>query len=138
MLYERIAILAAAGIVALIAYVVWRAYAARRVERLAEAAAPASVRELVVDAAPAVLYFTTSNCAQCRFQQKPALDRFAEQARVAVYAVDAVAQEELARFYGIMTVPSTVLLNARLQPVAINHGLASADRLVQQLRAAAP
>ncbi len=137
MLYERIAILAAAAIVALIAYAVWRIYAARLPARLAEAAAPEAVRELVGDA-PAVLYFTTSTCAQCRFQQKPALDRFAEQARVAVYAVDAVAQEELARFYGIMTVPSTVLLNARLQPVAINHGLASADRLTQQLRAAAP
>lgn len=60
----------------------------------------------------------------------------ADRARVAVYAVDAVAHEELARFYGIMTVPSTVLLNARLQPVAINHGFAPEDRLAQQLHAA--
>ena len=138
MLIERIAILSAVIVSALVLAALWRAYAARRVARLAEAAAPPAVRELVDGAAPAILYFTTEECAQCRFQQTPVLNRLADQARVAVYAIDAVAQEELARFYGIMTVPSTVLLNARLQPVAINHGLASADRLAQQLLVAAP
>ncbi len=135
MLLERVAILTAVIACTLVLAALWRAYSARRVARLAQSAAHPAVRQLVAGAAPAILYFTTADCAQCRFQQTPVLNRVAEQARIAVYAVDAVAQEELARFYGIMTVPSTVLLNASLQPVAINHGLVSAERLSQQLPA---
>lgn len=136
MLVERLAILAVAMAAVFLAALIWRGYAARRTTRLAQEPVPPAVRRLVDGSVPSILYFTTQQCAQCRFQQKPALDRLADRARVAVYAVDALAHEELARFYGIMTVPSTVLLNAALQPVAINHGLATEDRLVEQLRAA--
>lgn len=136
MLLERLAILAVVMAAVFLAAVVWRGQAARRAMRLAQEPVPLAVRQLVDSPAPAILYFTTQQCAQCRFQQKPALDRLADRARVAVHAVDALAHEELARFYGIMTVPSTVLLNAALQPVAINHGLATEERLVEQLRAA--
>ena len=111
----------------------WPRHSHNRMLRLANTAVPASVRNLVAGDRPAILYFTTLDCAQCRFQQSPILERFAQQARIAVYAVDAVAQQDLARFYGVMTVPSTVLLNPKLQPVAINHGLATPDRLAQQI-----
>lgn len=111
----------------------WRRHSHNRLLRLANTAVPAFVRNLVAGDRSAILYFTTLDCAQCRFQQSPILERFAQQARIAVYAVDAVAQQDLARFYGVMTVPSTVLLNPKLQPVAINHGLATPDRLAQQI-----
>ena len=136
MMLERVAVLAAAFAALTVLALLWRVYCQRRLARLAQADVPASVRRLVVDKTPAILYFTTQDCAQCRFQQSPILERFTQQARVAVYSVDAVTHQDLARFYGVMTVPSTVLLNPRLQPVAINHGLATPDRLAQQITAA--
>jgi thioredoxin-like negative regulator of GroEL len=133
MLLMRIAILVA--LLALIPVLVclWRCHNQRKLVRLAASATPASVRTLVTGNAPAVLYFTAADCAQCRFQQSPLLEQFSEQMRVAIYPIDAVAQQDVARFYGVMTVPSTVLVNAQLQPVAINHGLATPDRLARQI-----
>jgi thioredoxin 1 len=46
-----------------------------------------------------------------------------------------VAQQDLARFYGVMTVPSTVVLKPNLQPVAVNHGLATPEQLARQIAA---
>lgn len=132
MFLERLAILALIVAAALALAYVWRCCLRRRVERLAQTDAPAAVRQLI-SSAPAVLYFTTPECAQCRYQQAPILEELAQRARIAVYAVDAVAQQDLARHYGIMTVPSTVLLNPRLQPVAVNHGLATPEQLDRQV-----
>ncbi len=123
------AILAAASVLALL----WRRYSQYRLSRLMNADVPESVRNLVIGDKLAILYFTTRDCAQCRFQQSPILERLAQHGRVTVYPVDAVDSQDLVHFYGIMTVPSTVLLTAKLQPLAINHGFASSDRLVQQI-----
>ena len=132
MLPERALILTIALIVSGSLILLWRRYNRYRTTRLAADTAPQSVRELVKDS-PAILYFTTQDCTQCRFQQSPILERLSQQARIAVYAIDAVAQQDLARFYGVMTVPSTVLLNPQLKPVAINHGLATSERLHRQI-----
>jgi thioredoxin 1 len=81
---------------------------------------------------PALLYFTTPTCAQCRLQQAPILEQLAQNMDVAVYTLDAVEQEQLARFFGIMTVPTTVWLDDQQHPIAINHGLAKLPQLRQQ------
>lgn len=133
MLIERVAILAVALALSATGVCLWRCFLQRRLAGLAEAGAPQAVRDLVSDHVPAILYFTTTECAQCRFQQSPILEQLAGRMRVAVYTVDAVAQQELANFYGVMTVPSTVVLNPTLQPVAVNHGLATPEQLTRQL-----
>lgn len=84
---------------------------------------------------PALLYFTTDDCAQCRFQQTPILDRLAQVASLPIVKINAIESQELARSYGILTVPSTVLLDARRKPVAINHGLAHFEKLRLQVGA---
>jgi hypothetical protein len=43
------------------------------------------------------------------------------------------SKEALARFYGIMTVPTTVVLDQRRQPVAVNHGVAPLGKLQGQV-----
>ena len=50
---------------------------------------------------------------------RPSWNSVTQQARVAVYSIDAVAQQDLARFYGVMTVPSTV--RAQSQAAARRH-----------------
>jgi thiol-disulfide isomerase/thioredoxin len=133
MLLERLLLLSIILLMSAAAVCLWRCVMRRRLAQIASVDAPNFVRELVRCETPAILYFATPECAQCRFQQSPILEQLSERVRVAVYAVDAVAQQELANFYGVMTVPSTVVLDPRLQPVAVNHGLATSEKLHRQI-----
>jgi hypothetical protein len=54
-----------------------------------------------------------------------------------VIPVDAARRPEVARAFGILTVPSTVVIGAAgKQIVAINQGFAPSGRLLEQLRRA--
>lgn len=134
MFYDRVLILFVVIAAAVLVGLVWRRYQAHRLRQLSAADAPGELLHLVDIGKPTVLYFTTPDCAQCRFQQAPILNQLTAQTQVAVVPVDAVEQETLARYYGIMTVPSTVLLDGALRPVAVNHGLATLPRLHAQLQ----
>ncbi len=87
--------------------------------------------------APAVriLAFSSEDCRQCHQLQEPALRRVqaALGQRVSVIEVDAPASPELTRRYHILTVPSTVILDAGGHAHAVNYGFASAQRLLQQV-----
>jgi thiol-disulfide isomerase/thioredoxin len=130
---DRLLILLALVALAAIVYYGWRAYQRRRLLRVAEQVAPPEVTQLVDGTRPAILYFTTPECAQCRLQQAPILNQLAVKVDVAVHKLDAVEQEALARFYGIMTVPTTVVLDPQLRPVAVNHGVAPLPKLLAQV-----
>jgi thioredoxin 1 len=130
---ERLMILALAIAAGLLAWAIWRAYQRRRLAHVAAHAVPAEVKRLSDGQRPAVLYFTTPDCAQCRLQQAPILSQLAARIDVAVHKLDAVEQEALARFYGIMTVPTTIVLDPQLRPVAINHGVAPLPKLQAQV-----
>lgn len=84
---------------------------------------------------PLVLAFSTPDCVPCRTQQKPALAELQRRypARLAVREVDAAAEPGLAERFGIMTVPSTVVVDGRGRILAINHGLATWEKLAAQL-----
>lgn len=136
MFLERAMILLAALLLALAGVAIWRAILARRLRRLGGQTLPETLVGLFDTAGPAFLYFTTDSCVQCRYQQRPILDQLAARLDAAVQTVDAVEHEQLARYFGIMTVPTTVLLDRGLRPVAINHGVASLPQLEEQWRAA--
>ena len=114
-------------------YWLWRQVQARRTQALAAAAVPPALANTIDPGRPNLLYFTTEQCAQCRFQQAPILTQLQNKMDVMIHKLDAVEQEALARFYGIMTVPTTVVLDAHLRPVAINHGVAPLHKLQAQL-----
>ncbi len=82
-----------------------------------------------------VLAFSTPECVPCRVQQRPALDELLRRYphRLAVREVDATIEPELADRFGIMTVPSTVVVDHEGRIVAINHGVARWERLASQL-----
>lgn len=137
MFLERLLILLAIGVAGALIYGAWRWWAAARLRKLNADAIPDPVgrvlRELVGASGPAILYFTAEDCTQCRYRQTPILDGLAAGSGVAVGKVDAPSQSELTRHFGIMTVPSTVILNRELRPIAINHGLADMPRLRTQI-----
>lgn len=118
-------------------YYALRAWQTRRLHQLAGVDAPQPVvdalDEAVAKDSPALLYFTTPDCAQCRFQQRPILERLATLTPIPVVTVDAIQREDLARHFGVMTVPTTVVLDSKRRPVAINHGVAPLQKLRGQL-----
>jgi thioredoxin 1 len=131
---ERGILLASFALLLVATYVVWRYMMQQQTRRLALAEIPPELGRLALKSGPVVLYFTTATCAQCRFQQTPALAQVQRQLdALQVLKLDAVEHHSLADFYHVMTVPTTVVLDERRHPVAINHGLASADRLLAQV-----
>ncbi|MCB0232634.1 MAG: thioredoxin family protein [Anaerolineae bacterium] len=115
----------------------WRLYTAHQLQQLGRVHLPEQLAALTPGGQPTVLYFTTATCAQCRLQQAPALAQVqAHRQDMNLVKLDAVDQHELADFYHVMTVPTTVVLDRQGHPVAVNHGLATPDRLLAQLKKA--
>jgi hypothetical protein len=131
MLLERLLILAVLIGLSLLLICIWRGCQVRRLRKLGETTLPEEVAA-VLPAGPALLYFTTDDCAQCHFQQKPILNQLATTTQAPIHTFDATAHEPLIRFFGIMTVPTTVWLDQSRRPAAINHGLATLPQLRQQ------
>jgi thioredoxin-like negative regulator of GroEL len=125
-------ILVIAAAVVAAAYCAWCWVHRVRLAKRAEHSLPNELTEIVVPGQPALLYFTTPDCVQCRMRQTPILNQFRNAADVTVHTLDAIQHDGLARFFGIMTVPTTIWLDARLQPVAVNHGVATLDQLRSQ------
>lgn len=79
---------------------------------------------------PYVLYFTGPDCTICKTHQEPALSRLEG---VDVDKVDAIERADLAERFHVYTVPTTVVVAANGQPLAVNYGYAPADKLRRQL-----
>lgn len=90
---------------------------------------------LVVRGHPAILAFTSPDCAACRAAQRPALEELTSltAGRVATREIDILEAPDVAQAFGIFTVPTTVLLDGRGAVVAVNIGFASAEKLLSQL-----
>ncbi len=135
---ERLILLTLFGLTVAGAWTASRWWLSLRLQRLQQADAPPELDTLgLAPTQPAILYFTTTTCGICRLQQAPALKQVAQRlpGRVSVHQLDAVAAESLARYYGVLTVPTTVVLDHQRRPLHVNHGLAPANQLLQQLAA---
>jgi thiol-disulfide isomerase/thioredoxin len=92
--------------------------------------------ETMQNGAPGILYFTTPDCQVCLSTQKPALQRLQAElgAGVQIVEVDATIQPELADYWGVLSVPTTFIIDKSGQPRHINHGMTSQDKLRRQLQ----
>lgn len=81
-----------------------------------------------------LLYFTTPTCVPCRTVQRPAIERLKQVAgdRLQVIEIDAESQPELARQWGVLSVPTTFVLDAQGKPRHVNHGVTPVDKLLQE------
>ncbi|HSB90752.1 MAG TPA: thioredoxin family protein [Anaerolineales bacterium] len=86
---------------------------------------------------PAILYFTAPGCAPCETVQRPALaavhEAFGD--RLQIFEVDATVQPKLADAWGVLSVPTTFLIDSHGRPRRVNHGPTRMRPLVQQLEA---
>jgi thioredoxin-like negative regulator of GroEL len=87
------------------------------------------------DGRPAVVAFSTPSCAACHTAQRPALAQLESRAQgaVRVLEVDAAARPEVARKFGVLTVPTTAILDPSGRLTALNNGFAPLSRLAEQV-----
>lgn len=84
---------------------------------------------------PVIVYFTTPDCAPCKTVQRPALNRVLQLLgeRLEVVEIDATQRPDLAKIWGVMSVPTTFLLDARGEARFVNNGVTRAEKLMEQL-----
>jgi hypothetical protein len=82
-----------------------------------------------------ILAFSSDDCRQCHELQIPALQRVldARGTRVSVAEVDAPNSPDLTQRYRVLTVPSTVVMDAQGRAHAVNYGFANTQRLLEQV-----
>lgn len=84
---------------------------------------------------PAVLYFTTPECIPCKTYQRPQLqllqDRLGK--NLQIIEIDAAEQPDLASYWGVLSVPTTFIIDTKGQARGMNFGSASAEKLHGQI-----
>lgn len=85
---------------------------------------------------PQLLYFTTPDCAPCKTVQRPAVRQVQSILgdRLQVVEVNAYEQPEVARQWGVLSVPTTFIIDAQGKPRHVNHGVTPAARLLSQIQ----
>lgn len=82
-----------------------------------------------------ILAFSSDDCSQCHQLQAPALQRvlqtYGEQ--ISIVEIDAPNEPELAQHYRVLTVPTTVVLDAAGRARAVNYGFANSKKLTEQV-----
>lgn len=85
---------------------------------------------------PAILYFTTPECAPCKTIQRPALNRLQESLGDRLQVIEINAQEcpDLASQYGVLSVPTTFIIDSGGSLRHVNRGVARAEILLRQVK----
>ena len=138
---ERAALLLALAALLILTVLTVRGLNARRLRQLL-ASNPAPFWDSLgeaPDGRPTLVTFSTPSCAACRSAQAPAVSVVEQRlgaSEVRIIRVDAALRPEIARAFGVQTVPSTVVLAPAGRVVAVNQGFAPSTRLVEQLQRA--
>jgi thiol-disulfide isomerase/thioredoxin len=83
----------------------------------------------------AIVYFTTPTCVPCKTIQRPALDRLKAWLgdSLEILEIDASARPDLASEWGVLSVPTTFVLDPSGRSRFVNHGVATAEKLLRQV-----
>jgi thioredoxin-like negative regulator of GroEL len=84
---------------------------------------------------PAILYFNTPDCLPCHTVQRPAIEELKAEldGDIQVLEVDASTQHTIADYWGVLSVPTTFIIDATGQPRQMNQGVANVEKLKRQL-----
>lgn len=85
---------------------------------------------------PVLVYFTTPDCAPCKTIQRPAINRVSDvlAGELEVVEIDATQRPDLAKAWGVMSVPTTFVLDTRGEARYVNNGVARAEKLLEQIQ----
>jgi hypothetical protein len=124
--------LRAAAALGFVALVILAALAARRVARLRRdriLAAPAHPD--LATGRMTILYFHGDRCSDCVVQERELDALLIARPEIAIRADH--APSELSSRFGVLTVPTTVILDGAGRARAVNYGIASRDALEREL-----
>ena len=85
---------------------------------------------------PTILFFTGERCSVCQYRQKPALAELSDglNGSLRVLEMDAAKEAGMARRFGVLSLPTTVVLAPDGTVGAVNYGFAPRDQLEAQVR----
>ena len=85
---------------------------------------------------PVLVYFTTPDCVPCKTVQRPAIERILSMLgeQLEVIEINAYEQPDLAKSWGVMSVPTTFVLDARGEARYVNNGVVRAEKLLEQIQ----
>ena len=85
---------------------------------------------------PVLVYFTTPDCVPCRTVQRPAINQVTTLLgeKLHVIEIDATERPDLAKVWGVMSVPTTFLLDEHGEARYVNNGVARAEKLMEQIQ----
>ena len=129
-MYERLEIILIVLVVAAIGMGLVRR---RRIQR----AQNAIQRLEITPGIPTIVYFWSPRCHLCRNAQKPILERIVEEysekyLQLISYNVD--ESSDMAKAWGVMTIPTTFIIDQSGEVLFVNIGLATDGVLHRQLK----
>jgi thioredoxin 1 len=85
---------------------------------------------------PVLVYFTTPDCVPCKTIQRPAIERVSNVLgeNLEIIEINAYDQPELAQTWGVMSVPTTFVLDTHGEARYVNNGVARAEKLLEQIQ----
>ena len=85
---------------------------------------------------PVIVYFTTPDCAPCKTVQRPAIQKVANLLgeNLEIVEIDATERPDLAKTWGVLSVPTTFLLDAHGEARYVNNGVTRVEKLMEQIQ----
>jgi thiol-disulfide isomerase/thioredoxin len=82
-----------------------------------------------------LVYFTTPTCAPCKTVQRPAIQKLTQTLGSALHVIeiDTTERPDLASRWGVMSVPTTFVIDPNGKLRHVNHGVTRAEQLLIQL-----
>ena len=82
-----------------------------------------------------LVYFTTPTCVPCKTVQRPEIAKLESilGAMIQVLEIDATERPDMANRWGVMSVPTTYLIDPHGKLLHINHGVKRAHQLLMQI-----
>ncbi len=128
-MYARLAITLCVLIMAAIGMWVMRRGRIRRAQNAIQ-------RLGITPGTPTIVYFWSPACQQCRNAQKPVLERMVEEygeERLQLVSYNVEESFDMAKAWGVMTIPTTFIVDQSGEVVFANNGLATDGMLHRQL-----
>jgi thiol-disulfide isomerase/thioredoxin len=90
----------------------------------------------IIPGIPTIVYFWSPGCHQCRNTQKPILERILKEygeSRLQLISYNVDEAFDMTKAWGVMTIPTTFIVDQSGEVVFANNGLATDGRLHRQL-----
>jgi thiol-disulfide isomerase/thioredoxin len=120
----------------IIGYAIYRLHNAAHKRRTSEIAVTDPILSQTRSGASVIVYFTTPTCIPCKTVQQPTLARLQGEMGDAlqVVRIDTTERPADANRWGVMSAPTTFVIDSHGKTRAVNHGVADYATLKRQLQ----